>query len=187
MTQTTAGIRYLSVSELTSVIKGSLESNPLLNDVWIRGELSNVISHSSGHIYCTLKDEGALLQAAFFKHANRNLRFKPEEGMSVLVCGRVTVYEKRGNYQLIITDMILDGVGALQMRIDQLRRQLQQEGIFDSSRKKDLPVLPRRLGVVTSPTGAAFRDILKVALRRFPELEIVLAPAKVQETMPPQR
>lgn len=172
--------RTYSVSEITRMLKRSIEGNPEYTGVWVKGELSNVTYHSSGHIYFTLKDEQAVLSSAFFKYANKNLSFRLEEGMSVLALGSLTVYEKRGSYQFIVSQMRLEGIGELLKRIEQLKKRLMDEGAFDPSRKKAKPFLPRRVGVVTSPTGAAIRDIIKVAMRRFPNIEIVLAPAKVQ-------
>ena len=172
--------RILSITELSAVIKSKIEGDPFLTSIWVKGELSNITYHSSGHIYFTLKDRNAVISAAFFKGANRGLKFRLEDGMEVVIFGSVTVYEKTGRYQIIVADVKLEGVGELQKRIEQLKKKLTAEGLFDQTRKKELPFLPRRIGVVTSPTGAAFRDILKVALRRFPSIEILLAPAKVQ-------
>jgi exodeoxyribonuclease VII large subunit len=172
--------RTLTVTELSLMIKRKIEGSPDLTSIWVKGELSNVTYHSSGHIYFTLKDQNSIIQAAFFKNANRAVKFKLEEGLAVIVLGSVTIYEKRGNYQMIIADVMLEGVGELQKRIEQLKKTLTAEGIFEPSRKRKLPFLPKRVGVVTSPTGAAYRDILKVALRRYPTMEIILAPAKVQ-------
>lgn len=172
--------RILSITELSAVIKSKIEGDPFLTSIWVKGELSNVTYHSSGHIYFTLKDRNAVIGVAFFKGANRGLKFRLEDGMEVVIFGSVTVYEKTGRYQIIVADVKLEGVGELQKRIEQLKKKLTAEGLFDQTRKKELPFLPKRIGVVTSPTGAAFRDILKVALRRFPSIEILLAPAKVQ-------
>jgi exodeoxyribonuclease VII large subunit len=172
--------RVYTITELNRMLKKSVEGNPEFTSIWIKGEISNVTYHSSGHIYFTLKDEGAVLSAVFFKYANKSLTFRLEEGMSLLVFGSVTVFEKRGSYQFIVAQLRLEGIGELQKRIDQLKKKLMAEGLFEPAGKKKLPFLPRRIGVVTSPTGAAIRDIIKVALRRFPNLEIVLAPAIVQ-------
>ncbi|TAL38901.1 MAG: exodeoxyribonuclease VII large subunit [Spirochaetes bacterium] len=174
------GDKVYTISELNRLLKKSVEGNPEFTSIWIKGEISNVTYHSSGHIYFSLKDEGAVLSAVFFKYANRALTFRLEEGMSLLVFGSVTVFEKRGSYQFIVAQLRLEGVGELQKRIDQLKKKLMAEGLFDPARRRKLPFLPKRIGVVTSPTGAAIRDIIKVALRRFPNLEIVLAPAIVQ-------
>ncbi|MGB4268963.1 MAG: exodeoxyribonuclease VII large subunit [Spirochaetota bacterium] len=169
-----------SVSDITGILKQLIESSPQLNGVWVKGEISNLTYHSSGHIYFSLKDEGAVIQSVFFKHANKHLDFKLEEGMSVVVFGGVTVFEKRGSYQFIVYKIRKEGLGELLQKIEKLKEKLHKEGLFAPERKKPLPVLPRRIGVVTSPTGAAIRDIIKVAMRRFPNIEIILAPAKVQ-------
>lgn len=172
--------RFYTVAEINGLIKSEVENNPMLGSVWVRGEVYNLTYHSSGHIYFTLKDDSSSISAVFFKYANKNLKFKLEDGMKVLVYGGVTVFEKRGSYQLNVLQVRPEGAGELQKRIEQLKKKLAAEGIFDQSRKKKLPFLPARLGIVTSPTGAAVRDIIKVALRRYPNIEIVLAPAKVQ-------
>lgn len=172
--------KVYTVTEITRALKKRLEEDPQFSSIWIKGELSNVTYHSSGHIYLTLKDEGAIIQCAFFRYANRHLSFRLEEGMSVLALGSLSVFEKRGSYQLIIQQLRLEGVGELLKRIEQLKKKLLAEGIFDPVRKRPLPFLPRRIGVATSPTGAALRDIIKVAMRRYPNIEILLAPARVQ-------
>ncbi len=172
--------KIYTISEITRLIKKELEENPALNNIWLRGEATNITYHSSGHIYLTLKDEHAVISGVFFKYANKNLTFKLEEGMSIFAFGSINVFEKRGNYQLIITQVKLEGIGELQKKIEELKKKLLTEGIFAPEHKKNIPYLPRRIGIVTSPTGAALRDIVKVALRRFPNIEILLAPAKVQ-------
>lgn len=172
--------KIFSVTALTRYIKNILENNTALNGIWIRGEIYNLTYHSSGHIYFTLKDENAVVAATFFKNANRNLSFKLEEGMNVIALGNITLYEKRGGYQLNVFQVRPEGIGELQKKIEELKKKLLAEGIFDPELKRPLPFLPRRLGIVTSPTGAAIRDIVKVALRRYPSIEILLAPAKVQ-------
>ncbi|MDY6934942.1 MAG: exodeoxyribonuclease VII large subunit [Spirochaetota bacterium] len=177
---TTMDDKFYTITELTKIIKGSLEENPNLINTWIKGEISNLTYHSSGHIYFTLKDENAIISLVFFKYLNKNLSFRLEEGMNLLAFGGINVFEKRGSYQFIVSEVRLEGIGELQQRIEQLKKKLMAEGIFDTKHKKDIPVLPRRIGIVTSPTGAAIRDILKVAMRRFPNIEFILAPAKVQ-------
>jgi len=157
-----------------------MENNPYLSNVWVKGEIYNLTYHSSGHIYFTLKDDSASISAVFFKYANKNLKFRLEDGMKVLVSGGITVFEKRGSYQLNVLQARPEGAGELQKRIEQLKKKLSEEGLFDQLRKKELPFLPARLGIVTSPTGAAVRDIIKVALRRYSNIEIIIAPAKVQ-------
>ena len=169
-----------TISELTRVIKKSIEDNPDFNNIWIVGEISNLTYHSSGHIYFTLKDDTSVINVVFFKYLNKKLSFRLEEGMSVFALGSITVFEKRGSYQFIVSQLKLEGIGELQKRIEQLKKRLFSDGIFDQRHKKKLPYLPRRIGVVTSPTGAALRDIIKVATRRFPNIEILIGPAKVQ-------
>jgi exodeoxyribonuclease VII large subunit len=168
----------LTVSELNRETKRLLESSfPL---VWVEGELSNVTHARSGHLYFTLKDRDAAVQAAMFKGRNMHLDFAPEEGMQVLVRAKVSLYEPRGNYQIIVEHMEPAGAGALQRAFEELKRRLDAEGLFDPAHKRPLPRLPRRIGVVTSPTGAAIRDILTVLKRRFPAIEVVLYPVQVQ-------
>jgi exodeoxyribonuclease VII large subunit len=169
-----------SISGITAVIKQVLQNTPELNGVWIRGEISNVTYHSSGHIYFTLKDEKAVISAVFFKNVNKNLTFRMKEGMTILAFGGVSLFERRGSYQFMVYKVQQEGLGELLQKIEELRKKLFDEGVFDPGRKKPLPLLPRKIGVVTSPTGAAVRDIIKVAMRRFPNIEILLAPAKVQ-------
>ncbi|OHD69969.1 MAG: exodeoxyribonuclease VII large subunit [Spirochaetes bacterium RBG_16_49_21] len=172
--------RIYTVSEITRNIKKTLEGKPDFNSIWIIGEISNLTFHSSGHIYFTLKDDDAVIAAVFFRYANKNITFKLKEGMSIRVFGNITVFEKRGSYQINVITAKPEGVGDLQRRIEELKLRLMREGIFDPRHKKKLPILPRRVGIVTSPTGAAVQDIIKVALRRFPNIEILIAPAVVQ-------
>lgn len=170
----------LTVTQISQKIKDAVNGNPELTSIWIKGEISNITYHSSGHIYFTLKDSNSVLNAAFFKNANRSCNFKMKEGMSIIAFGSITIYERRGSYQMIVNSVTQDGIGNLQKQIEELKKKLSSEGIFNQQRKQPIPFLPKKIGVVTSPTGAAFRDILKVALRRFPNVEILLAPAKVQ-------
>ena len=171
---------FFTVSEITKHLKDEIENHPQFTSIWVKGEIYNLTYHSSGHIYFTIKDDDAQLSAVFFRYANKNMKFKLEQGMSVLLFGGLTVFEKRGSYQMNVLQARPDGAGELQKRIEQLKKKLEAEGIFDLSAKKKLPLLPKRIGVVTSPTGAAIRDILKVALRRYPNIEIILSPAIVQ-------
>lgn len=167
------------VQELTRRIKTLLEES--FGPVWVEGELSNVRRPSSGHCYLTLKDESAQITAVLFRGDQRGLRFEPRDGMMVRVLGNLTVYERGGNYQLVIRKMEEGGgKGALLARFEELKARLQQEGLFDLSRKRPIPMLPQRIGVVTSPTGAAIRDILNILTRRFPNIHLLLAPARVQ-------
>ncbi|MFC1498849.1 exodeoxyribonuclease VII large subunit [Verrucomicrobiota bacterium] len=170
--------KVYTVVELTRLIKAALEEK--IGKVWVEGELSNVIRPSSGHYYFTIKDASSELKAVLFRGSQRQLNFQPKDGVLVRVLGEVSVYEKRGNYQIIVRQMEEAGKGSLQAQFEALKEKLQKEGLFDTARKKAIPLLPRHIGVVTSPTGAAIRDILNVVSRRFPNLHIVLAPVKVQ-------
>ena len=167
-----------TVSELNAQIKGLLESTYRL--VWVKGEISNFRVPSSGHYYFTLKDETSQIRAVFFRPQHRHLRFVPESGLQVLCQGRVSVYEPRGEYQIIVEVMEPQGVGALQLAFEQLKKKLDAEGLFDASRKKPLPVCPQSIGIVTSPTGAAVRDILKIFQRSPYSLSVTILPVRVQ-------
>lgn len=174
----TAQVKIYRVSELTREIKQVLEmSFPRL---WVEGEISNFKRHSSGHLYFTLKDEGSQINCAMWRFRANGLLFEPQDGMQVLVEGEVQVYEKGGYYQLIVHQIQPAGIGALQMRFEQLKQKLRAEGLFEEAHKKPLPAFPERVGVVTSPTGAAIRDIISVVRRRFPAVEIILYPVRVQ-------
>src|SRR5208283_2516297 len=151
--------RVYSVSEITRNIKKTLEGKQEFNAIWIKGEVFNLTLHSSGHIYFTLKDDDAVISAVFFKYANKNLSFKLKEGMNILAFGSITVFEKRGSYQINVSMVRPEGLGELQQRIERLKLKLMKEGVFDPKRKREIPFLPQRLGIVTSPTGAAVRDI----------------------------
>src|SRR5215470_10462593 len=170
--------RAMSVSELTARIKSALESK--LFDLWVEGEISNFVRHASGHWYFSLKDEAASVRCASFKTQNRLIRFRPVDGLRVRVRGRLSVYEPRGEYQLVVDNLEPVGLGALQLAFEQLKARLAAEGLFAASKKRKLPLLPRCVGVVTSPTGAAIRDILRVIRRRNEALNILIAPARVQ-------
>lgn len=166
------------MSELTRDVKGLVEDN--FPSVWLRGEISNFKAYGSGHHYFTLKDAAAQMSAVMFRGFNRHLKFQPEDGMGVIVHGRLTVYEVRGNYQILVDYMEPDGVGALQMAFEQLKKKLAAEGLFDAARKRTLPPLPSTVGIVTSLHGAAVHDMLSVLKRRFANLEILIYPVKVQ-------
>lgn len=170
----------LTVFELNEYIRMLLEGNPLLRSVWVKGEISNFTSHRSGHLYFSVKDEESVIRAVMFRNYAASLGFLPEEGMKVLIHGRVTLYGKTGQYQINVDAMQPDGVGALYLAFEQLKRKLDREGLFDPSRKKPLPKFPRRIGIITSPTGAAVRDMMQIAGRRFPLAELILYPALVQ-------
>ncbi len=167
-----------TVSRLTREIKELLEmSFPRL---WVEGEISNFKRHSSGHLYFTLKDDKAQISCAMWRFRANGLIFQPQDGMQVLVEGEVQVYEKGGYYQLVVHQMQPAGIGALQMAFEQLKKKLHAEGLFDEKYKKPIPEFPERIGVVTSPTGAAIRDIISVITRRFPGVQIILYPVRVQ-------
>jgi exodeoxyribonuclease VII large subunit len=171
--------KIYTVSELTSEIKQTLEEYGI---IWIQGEISNFKHHSSGHMYFSLKDDKAQLKAACFRRQNSYLKFRPEDGLEVLVRGRISVYEPRGDYQAIVEYMEPMGIGSLQLAFEQLRERLRKEGLFDEEKKLPLPLLPGKIGIVTSPTGAAIRDMLRVLERRNASLHVLLYPAPVQGT-----
>ncbi|HSC57447.1 MAG TPA: exodeoxyribonuclease VII large subunit [Nitrospira sp.] len=168
----------LTVSELTGLIRTSIESE--FCDLWLEGEISNLRMPGSGHVYCTLKDDSSQIRAVLFRSSALRMRFTLQEGMCVVVRGRLTIYEPRGEYQIVLESVEPKGVGALQLAFEQLKARLAAEGLFDESRKKALPAFPRTVGVVTSPTGAAIRDIFSVLRRRWPTLHIILVPVPVQ-------
>lgn len=176
----------ITVTVLNKYIKQIIDAEDILGSVWVRGELSNFIHHRSGHMYMTLKDETSLIKTVMFKGSADKLKFEPQSGMKVVVHGRVSVFERDGLYQLYIDDMIPDGFGALNVAYEQLKEELKQAGLFDESKKKKLPRFPSKIGIVTSPTGAAIRDMINILGRRYPLAEIILYPALVQgEDAPP--
>lgn len=170
--------KVYSVAELTRLIKGALERE--FGTVWVEGEMSNLRRPPSGHIYFTIKDESAQLSVVMFRGDQIGLAFNPADGTAVQVYGPISVYERSGQYQIIARILEEGGTGALQAAFEKLKKKLFDEGLFDADRKKALPLLPRRIGVVTSPTGAAVRDILTVLRRRFPNLNVIVVPVKVQ-------
>jgi len=170
--------RPLSVSELNRDVRTLLETE--LPRLWVEGEISNLARPASGHVYFSLKDDGAQIRCAFFRQRQRGLAFRPENGQQVLVRGRVSLYEPRGDYQMIVEQMEEAGEGELRRRFDALKKKLAAEGLFDEALKRPIPRLPRRIGVVTSPTGAAVRDILHVLARRFPAVPVIVYPTAVQ-------
>ena len=170
--------KILTIAQLTRQIKQLLEAQ--IGAVWVAGEISNWSVAASGHAYFTLKDQTSQLDAVMFKGKRMRLRFTPENGLEVLVQGSVTVYERRGSYQIVVDEMQPKGLGALQLAYEALKKKLAAEGLFDDAHKKRLPLLPKRIGIVTSPTGAAIRDILQVIRRRFANVHILLYPARVQ-------
>jgi exodeoxyribonuclease VII large subunit len=167
-----------TVSELTGLLRTSIEEQ--FSYIWLEGELSNLRAPGSGHVYCTLKDRASQIRAVLFRSSAVRLRFALQEGLQVIVRGRLTVYEPRGEYQIVLDTVEPKGIGALQLGFEQLKERLAAEGLFDRERKKPLPVFPRTVGVVTSLTGAAIRDILAVLRRRWPTLHILIAPVQVQ-------
>jgi len=168
----------ISVTELTARLKNRVESE--FSGVLVEGELSNCKQWSSGHLYFTLKDDRAQLRGVMFRTTVLRLKFKPEDGMRVIVRGKLSVYEQKGEYQIVADQFEPSGAGALQLAFEQLKKQLQSEGLFDAARKRPLPVLPRRIGVITSLDGAAVRDIVRVLTQRHPDARIVIRPARVQ-------
>jgi len=169
-----------TVSQLNSFMKRVVEGQTTLNDIWVKGEISNFKEHYSGHLYITLKDDGGVLKAVMFKSAAMGLTFSPEDGMKVLARGKIGVYEQSGTYQLYINEMTPDGVGELYVAYEQLKKKLEEEGLFDEKHKKPIPKYPERVGVVTATTGAAVRDIINVITRRYPRCEIIIYPSLVQ-------
>ncbi len=167
-----------TVAGLNAAVRSLLESQ--FQDIWVSGEISGVKLAASGHYYFTMKDEQSQLRCVLFRTAARYLRFKPQDGIAVLARGRVDVYEPRGEYQLLVEALEPQGFGALQLAFEQLKKKLAGEGLFDASRKRPLPRLPRRIGIVTSPSGAVIRDMLQILERRFPGLHIRIYPAQVQ-------
>ena len=178
--KTLADRKILSVMELTTRIKEALEEE--FRDIWVRGEISNFKHHSSGHMYFTLKDQRSQIKAACFRNTNRYLKFRPDDGLEVVMRGRVGLYEPRGEYQIIVDFMEPVGFGSLQLAFDQLKEKLRKEGLFDDGLKQPLPMLPRKIGIVTSASGAAIQDMLRVLARRNASLHVLLYPAKVQGT-----
>jgi exodeoxyribonuclease VII large subunit len=170
--------KIYSVTELSLELKNLLEKQ--FPDVWVMGEVSNFRAAASGHLYFTLKDESAQLRAVCFRNQARYLKFKPQDGISVIARGHLSVYEARGEYQLYVEYLEPAGLGALQLAFEQLKGKLAAEGLFDLARKRPLPVLPRAIGIVTSPTGAVIRDMLRILRRRFPNMSVTLYPVKVQ-------
>lgn len=172
--------RILSIKELNRYIRMKLESDSLLQDVWIRGEISNFTHHSSGHMYFTLKDKDSRIKTIMFASHNQRLPFIPKEGARVIARGNVSVYERDGQYQFYATHMQPDGIGSLYLAFEQLKGKLEAEGLFAPERKRPIPRYPRVIGVITSPTGAAVRDIITTLARRYPQAAVVLYPVLVQ-------
>ncbi|MGN1324193.1 MAG: exodeoxyribonuclease VII large subunit [Bacilli bacterium] len=171
---------YITISELTRYIKGIIDNNEFLNKVYIKGEISNFKNHTRGHYYFTLKDEKSRVNAVMFASSVKNIKFMPNDGMKVLVTGRISVYEATGGYQIYVDDMVKDGVGNLYVAFEQLKEKLGKEGLFDVAHKKKIRKVPRKIGIITASTGAAIKDILTTIKRRFPVCETILFPSLVQ-------
>jgi exodeoxyribonuclease VII large subunit len=170
--------RIYSVSDLTARIRDLLAKN--FTDIAVQGEISNCRGAASGHYYFTLKDERAQVRCVLFKNQQRGMKFRPEDGLKVTVRGSLSVYEARGEYQIYVESLEPIGRGALQLAFEQLKKKLEADGLFDASRKKSLPLLPNRIGLITSPTGAAVRDVVRILTRRFPNVHLTLYPVRVQ-------
>ena len=173
-------LNYLTVGELNNYIKGVLERDAFLNRVYLKGEISNFKNHTTGHLYFTLKDDTSRINAVMFASAARNIEFKPEDGMNVLVVGRISAYPVAGSYQIYVESMQPDGIGNLYIEFEKLKKKLEQKGLFRPEHKKRIPKYPSRIGVVTAPTGAAIKDIMSTIKRRFPSCEVILFPSLVQ-------
>lgn len=170
----------LTVTQLNEYIKNKIDADPVLSYVLVKGEISNFVNHRTGHFYLSLKDEGGVIRAVMFQGNAKKMNFLPENGMKVIASGRVSAWVKSGEYQLYITDLQPDGVGALYIAFEQLKKRLEAEGLFRQDRKKPLPKYPATVGIITSPTGAAVRDMINVSGRRFPLAKLVLFPSLVQ-------
>ncbi len=173
-------IKYVSISDLTRYIKAKFDMDHHLNKVYIKGEISNFKHHTRGHLYFTLKDENSRIAALMFASSAARLNFNPEDGQKVLVCGRISVYEATGNYQIYVESMEQDGIGNLYLEFEKLKKKLKEKGMFDEAHKKPIPKYPKKIGIITAPTGAAIRDILSTIKRRYPICETILFPALVQ-------
>lgn len=178
--------KYVTVTALTKYIKRKFDYDPHLRDIYIKGEISNFKQHSSGHMYFTLKDEKARISSVMFSSSNSSLLFKPENGMKVLVRGEVSVFEQSGNYQVYVREMHVDGIGDLFIAFQQLKEKLESENLFSATNKKSIPAYPTTIGVITSPTGAAVRDMLITLNRRYPMGNVILFPALVQGPQAPK-
>src|SRR6267142_469165 len=170
--------KTFTVSELTGKIRDLLAKN--FTDISVQGEISNCREAQSGHIYFTLKDDRAQVRCVYFKQQQRGIKFRPEDGLQVTVRGSISVYEQRGEYQIHVDKIELMGQGALQLAFEQLKKRLEAEGLFDAARKKPLPLLPSRIGIITSPKGAAVRDVVRILTRRFPNVHLTVYPVRVQ-------
>ena len=171
---------YITISELNQYIKGVIDDNIFLNKIYLKGEISNFKAHTRGHLYFTLKDEESRLNAVMFSYQANTLKFEPADGMKVLVCGKISVYVATGAYQIYVESMEQDGLGNLYIEYEKLKKKLASEGLFDQDKKKKIPKVPKKIGIVTASTGAAIRDILTTIKRRYPICETILFPSLVQ-------
>ena len=171
---------YITVTQLTRYIKFQIDNDRNLNQVYLKGEISNFKAYSKGHFYFTIKDENSRINAIMFASSAKKVPFLPKDGMKVLVRGRISVFESTGNYQIYVEEMLEDGLGDLHIAFEQLKEKLEKEGLFDASHKKPVPRIPQKVGVITAPTGAAIKDILSTIKRRFPLCEVILFPSLVQ-------
>ena len=172
--------KYISISQITRYIKYKIDNDVNLNQVFLKGEISNFKAHSRGHLYFTLKDESSRINAIMFSSSASKLKFTPTDGMKVLVTGKISVFEANGGYQIYVNEMLEDGVGNLYIAFEQLKKKLEAEGLFDPKFKKKIPKIPNRIGVITAPTGAAIKDIISTIKRRWPLCEVLLFPSLVQ-------
>ena len=172
--------KYISVSQLTRYIKYKIDNDTNLNEIFLKGEISNFKAHSRGHFYFTIKDEGSRINAVMLSSSTKKIKFTPQDGMKVLVTGKISVFEANGGYQIYVSDMLEDGIGNLYIAYEQLKKKLEIEGLFDQNIKKTIPKIPTRIGVITAPTGAAIKDIISTIKRRWPITEVYLFPSLVQ-------
>ena len=172
--------KYITVGQLNRYLKYKFDQDPNLNQVFLKGEISNFKAHTRGHLYFTIKDETSRINAVMFYSQASKINFTPEDGMKVLVTGRISVYEAIGGYQIYVDDMIQDGVGNLYIEYEKLKKKLASEGLFDASKKKKIPKFPETIGIITAPTGAAIKDILSTIKRRWPITKTILFPSLVQ-------
>mgnify|MGYP004664110471 FL=1 len=172
--------KYITVTQLTRYIKYKIDNDTNLNEVFLKGEISNFKAHSRGHFYFTIKDENSRINAIMFSSATKKVKFTPQDGMKVLVTGKISVFEANGGYQIYVSDMLEDGIGNLYIAYEQLKKKLELEGLFNKEYKKAIPKIPTRIGVITAPTGAAIKDIISTIKRRWPLVEVYLFPALVQ-------
>ena len=175
-------IKYVTISDLNRYIKAKFDMDTHLNRVYLKGEISNFKHHTRGHFYFTLKDESSRIAAVMFASSAKSVAFEPEDGMKVLVSGRIALYEATGSYQIYVDSMELDGIGNLYLEFERLKKELAKEGLFNKEHKRPIPRFPKKIGIITAPTGAAIRDILSTIKRRYPICETILFPALVQGT-----